>query len=238
MSRRALQATGTRPDIAARGLDRLEDRDLRFLVENFPKPAQGYEEMAAIFKSLPNTLESMLDAEHVHRKIFEGRGVLLEISPFLLFSVLLRRCIGGPRTATDRAVINYLANLLSLFVRTGRVYRPESGDSRGYEYFADLMAAAQQADERRSFLLHAHIGNYALYLTGLFPGWLEDRHRCKRRPLGPGYYADMGRMGFRDAASSRLAKAFELDDIFLRLALTFDRYRERLNVLAREYLFD
>lgn len=238
MSRTALPSTGTRPDIAARALDRLEDRDLRFLVESFPRPAQGYEEMAAIFRSLPSTLESMLDAEYVHRKIFESRGDLLEISPFLLFSVLLRRCIGGPRTATDRAVINYLANLLSLFVRTDRVYRPESGDRASYEYFTDLMAAAQHADERRSFLLRAHIGNYALYLTGLFPGWIEHRHRYKKRPLDARYYADMGRTGYRDAASSRLAKAFELDDIFLRLALMFDRYREWLNLLAREYLFD
>lgn len=238
MSRRGLQSNATRPDIAVRALDQLSDQDFRFLAENFPQPAHGYEEMAAIFKSLPTTLESMLDAEYVHRKIFESLGVLLEISPFLLFNVLLRRCIGSPRTATDRAVINYLANLLSLFVRTDRVYRPESGDSRSYEYFVDLMAEAQRADERRSFLLHAHVGNYALYLTGIFPNWLEDRHRHKKRPLNAGYYADMGRTGYRDAASSRLAKAYELDDIFLRLALMFDRYRERLNVLAREYLFE
>jgi hypothetical protein len=50
----------------------------------------------------------------VPRKIFENRQELLEISPFLLFSVLLRACIGGARTATDRAVVNYLANLLTL----------------------------------------------------------------------------------------------------------------------------
>jgi hypothetical protein len=50
-----------RPDIVARGLDRLTDRDLRFLVENFPQPAASYEDMARIFASLPTTLESMLD---------------------------------------------------------------------------------------------------------------------------------------------------------------------------------
>ena len=51
------------------------------------------------------------------------------------------------------------------------------------------------------------------------------------------YYADMGRIGYRDAASSKLARAYKLDDIFLRLALQFDHYRERLDVLARDYLF-
>ena len=226
-----------RPDIVARGLDRLTDKDLRFLVENFPQPAASYEDMARIFASLPTTLESALDAEYVYRRIVENRAELLDISPFLLFNVLLRRSIGGARTPTERAVINYLANLLSLFVRTERVYRPEAGDRRSYEYFVDLAAEAARADERRRFLLHAHIGNYALYLTGLFCDWLEYRHRYKRRPTDARYYADMGRAGYRDAASNRLAKVYELDDVFLRLALQFDHYRERLSVLAREYLF-
>lgn len=225
-----------RPDIVARGLDRLTDKDLRFLVENFPQPAASYEDMARIFASLPTTLESALDAEYVYRRIVENRE-LLDISPFLLFNVLLRRSIGGARTPTERAVVNYLANLLSLFVRTERVYRPEAGDRRSYEYFVDLAAEAARADERRRFLLHAHIGNYALYLTGLFCDWLEYRHRFKRRPVDARYYADMGRAGYRDAASNRLARVYKLDDVFLRLALQFDHYRERLSVLAREYLF-
>jgi hypothetical protein len=231
-------SNAVRPDIAARGLDRLTESDLRFVIENFPQPARSYAEMARIFASLPITLESMLSAEYVHRKIFEKRRELLDISPFLLFSVLLRRCIGGARTATDRAVINYLANLLSLFVRADRVYRPDVDEGRSYEYFADLAAEAEHADERRRFMLHAHIGNYALYLTGIFADWLEYRHRYQRRPVDARYYADMGRTGYRDAAANRLARAYELEDVFLRLALTFDHYRERLNVLAREYLFD
>jgi hypothetical protein len=226
-----------RPDIVARGLDWLTDKDLRFLVENFPQPAASYEDMARIFASLPTTLESMLDAEYVHRKIFESRRELLQISPFLLFNVLLRRCGSGAHTHTERAVVNYLANLLSLFVRTERVYRPEAGDSPSYEYFVDLAAEAARADERRRFLLHAHIGNYALYLTGIFRDALEYRHRYKRRPVDARYYADMGRVGYRDAASNRLARVYALDDVLLRLALQFDHYRERLNVLAREYLF-
>jgi hypothetical protein len=227
-----------RPDIAARGLERLTDRDLRFLVEHFPGPASSYEDMARLFASLPTTLESMLEAEYVQRKIFENRQELLEISPFFLFNVLLRACIDGARTPTDRAVVNYLANLLALFVRADRVFRPEEGDERSYEYLVELTAEAGRADERRRFLLHAHIGNYALYLTGIFRDALEYRARYKRRPLDARYYADMGRVGYRDAAASRHAKTYQLDDIFLRLALHFDHYRERLNVLAREYLFN
>jgi hypothetical protein len=61
------------PDIVAGRLERLTDNDLRFLVENFPEPAAGYEDIGRIFASLPTTLESALDAEYVYRKIFENR---------------------------------------------------------------------------------------------------------------------------------------------------------------------
>ena len=37
--------------------------------------------------------------------------------------------------------------------------------------------------------------------------------------------------------SIRLARVYKLDDVFLRLAFQFDHSRERLTVLAREYLF-
>jgi hypothetical protein len=225
------------PDIAVRGLERLTDRDLRFLVERFPAPAASYEEMARVLAELPSTLESLLDAEHVFRSIYENRRELLEISPFLLFNVLLRRCTGRARTPTERAVVNYLANLLSLFVRAERVWRPLPSEARAYEYLVDLAAEAARANEHRSFLLHAHIGNYALYLTGIFGDALRYRRRHKRRPLDPAYYADMGRIGYRDAASNRLARLYRLEDVFLRLALQFDYYRDRLNVLAREYIF-
>lgn len=226
-----------RPDFAARGLDRLTDRDLRFLAENFPQPVASYAEMARVFATLPSTLESMLDAEYLQRRIFENRRELLAISPFLLFNVLLRRCIDGARTPTDRAVINYLANLLALFVRLERVYRPDLDEGRSHEYFVDLAEEAARAGEPRRFIVQAHIGNYAIYLTGIFADWLEYRRRYRRRPVELRYYADMGRAGYRDAAASRLARAYRLEDVFLRLALRFDHYRERLNVLAREYLF-
>lgn len=72
-------------------------------------------------------------------------------------------------------------------------------------------------------------------MEGIFRDSLEYRHRYKRWPVGMCYYADMGRAGYGDAAANRLARVYKLEDL-LRLALQFDHYRERLSVLAREYL--
>jgi len=150
--------------------------------------------------------------------------------------VMLRQCIPGGRSPTDRKVIIYLANLLTIFVRTERLYRVQSGEAQEYQYLVDLLAEAAEADRRRKFMLHAHIGNYSLYLVGLFPKWLEHRHRFKKRPLKPSYYADVGRTNFQQAALHPLAAEYGLSETFLRLALMFDQYRESLNRLSSEYM--
>jgi hypothetical protein len=191
--------------------------------------------MARILASLPTTLG--VDARGRVRvsKIFENRRELLEISPFLLFNVLLRRCVGGARTQTERAVVNYMANLLSLFVRTRTGLLPRGQRPRELRVLR-RPGCGGRSGRRRRFLLQAHIGNYARYNGGDLPRLLEYRHRYKRRPVGMGYYADMGRAGYRDAAANRLARVYKLEDLFLRLALQFDHYRERLSVLVWEYL--
>ncbi len=225
-----------RPDFACNNLDPLQPRDLRFLIDHFPEPGKNYEEIATVLHEFPNTLDSLLDSDYVIVQILEQRDELLNISPFLLFNVLLRRALGRPRGQADRGVVNYLANLLALFVHTDRVHRIARDDGDSYQYLFDMAAAAAEADPRREFLLHSQIGNYALYLTGMFPGWIEYRHRYGRRPVNVEYYVDMGRAHFQHASTHRLAHEFGMEGIFFRLAVMFDCYRAGIRRMARDYL--
>lgn len=89
------------PDFARARLDHLESRDLKFLLENFPVPGRSYDEMVDIIHRLPTTLESLLYSDYVYRAIFDHRKLLLDISPFLLFSVLKTQPAGkGYRQGT------------------------------------------------------------------------------------------------------------------------------------------
>jgi len=225
-----------RPDFAHTDLRRLEDRDLRFVVENFPVPGRSYEEISQLIDSLPTTVESMLSSEYLYRTVCDQNRLLIDVSPFLLFSVLLRRCLADHRTRDDQRIINYMANLLSLFVHTDRLYRVQPGDAETREYIVDLIQEAQQANERRQFHIYSHIGNYSLFLTGLFPRWIEYRHRYGRRPVDVQYYVDFGRAYFQRASEHPMAKELGLDEVFLRLALLFDSYKAALNRMTREYL--
>lgn len=225
-----------RPDFAHTGLQSLADRDLKFLMDNFPRPGRSYEEIAQLIHRLPTTVESMLDSDFVFDKILDQRTLLLDVSPFLLFNVLLRRSHHAQRTDKERKVINYIANLLSLFIKTERLYRVQQHDKRSCEYLADMIEEADGADSRRQFLVYAHIGNYTLCLTGLFPQWIDYRRRYKRRPVDLGFYIDSGRAYYQRASTHPLAKEYQLSDVFFCLAVMFDHYRKTLNHMTKQYL--
>ena len=225
-----------RPDFACTDITRMADRDLQFLIENFPEPGRSYEEIASVIHRLPTTLESMLDSQFVFDKIMRDRTRYIRISPFLFFNVLLRHILSSRRTPIERSTINYLANLLTIFIRTDRVYRIQPHDRQTYEYLMDAIKETTEVDTKRQFLIAAHIGNYSLYLSGLFSKWLDHRHRFKRRPVDARYYAELGRTYYHRAATYPLANEYGLSDVFLHLALMFDHYRKVFNQLADRYL--
>ena len=224
------------PDFARTNLERLENRDLQFIIEHFPLPGRSYEEIAHLVHTLPTTLESLLNSDYLFREVCGETKLLLNISPFLLFSVLLRRNLRDHRAKPDRKIINYLANLLSLFIRADRLFRVEPHDRRDHKYLVDLISEGEAADPRRRFLIHSHIGNYALFISGLFPAWIEYRYRYQRRPINGQFYVDMGRTYFQRAATHPMARELGLDDVFLRLALLFEAYQRTLNEISSSYL--
>lgn len=225
-----------RPDFARTELQPLEDGDLRFLIDSFPEPATRYEEIARILDTLPNTLESMLTSDSVVQKVIYDREKLLRISPFLLFNVLLRQVLSDHRRPAERRVVNYLANLMALFVTTHRLYRVDATDDEAYAYLVDMIEKAVGADPRRRFLIHAHVGNYSLFMTGLFGAYFEERYKNGRRTVSSDYYADLGSASYSQASALPPAQEYQLTEIFVRLALTFDSYRHALGTLACDYM--
>ncbi len=224
------------PDFAHTDLSNLEYPDLRFILDIFPQHGQSYEEIARLLHTLPNTVESALSSEFLFRQIFDRQQEVLEISPFLFFSVLLRRSWHGRPSGIERKVVNYLANLLCLFIRTDRLYRVQSHDRHNHEYIVGLIEEAQNADSRRQFLIHSHIGNYAMFLTGIFPRWIEYRHRFKHRPVDINTYVGFGSGYYQQASKHALAKQYGLDGVFLRMSMQFDSYRSTLNNMAHRFL--
>ncbi len=216
------------PDFAQLGGLPFEEKDLRFLFEHFPVPGIDPAQAIEAVHARPTTLESLLESDYVFDAINDQKTVWLEVSPRLFFDVLLRRALPGRRHAQERQTIHYLANLLGLFARTERLYRVQSDEAQRFQYLVDLVQEAAQAGPERGFLVHSHIGNYALFLAGLCRDWIDARHRYKRRPVDLSYYCRMGRAYYDTASRHRMAETLGLREVFRDLAQRFDYYRDGL----------
>ncbi len=170
----------------------------------------------------------ILDNDSLLRAVLD-RPSCLPISTQFYFYLLVRHVFR--RAGIDeRVVADYVAALLAEFSRTERTRRAHPDKDVPLEYFVDMLAALQNADDIAGFHLRAHIGNYSLFLSGVFPDRI--RFRAERRGSPDiDYYEELGRSNYRVAKDHRLARKYNLADVFDILAERFRSTRRALNDL-------
>jgi hypothetical protein len=148
-------------------------------------------------------------------------------SASLFFYVLVRHALLA-EGLDDRQIADYCAAMLREFGVRRRANRIGEVDDQEHHYLIDILNDQAQARGDRHFRLSVHLGNYALWLTGLFP----DRIRARQvRRGGPRleYYETLGRRGFAEASEHRLAEWTGLDEILHTTADRFGLVRRALN---------
>ena len=135
----------------------------------------------------------------------------------------------------DRLLADYLAAIVVHFGVRDRSHRLAQSDDQIYAALVDLYNDVNDPDARRSFLVRTHLGNYALWLSGIFPDHVEQR-RWNRGGPHLGYYEEMGRRGFQLAAEHRLAEEHGLAPLYAAAADRFGLLRLALNSLS-DWLF-
>jgi hypothetical protein len=136
----------------------------------------------------------------------------------------------------DPRLCDYLGALLLEFGLRDRAYRTTQNDSEVRHYLVDLVADLQTARGRQAFWVYAHMGNYSLWLAGIFPDYITARNIRKGAP-GFRYYDEMGARGYRLAADHGLARELDLDDIYAQVAERFAPIRIALNRLSDRMFF-
>jgi hypothetical protein len=180
-----------------------------------------------------DTRDLILDDEALFHALLE-RGGCLRVTSHFYFYILVRQVFKRSGIA-DRAVADYVSELLAEFALAERARCVLPGQTQSLDYFFEMLSALQAADETTRFHLRAHIGNYSLFLSGVFPERI--RMRAERRGFPAlSYYVALGRTHFRAAGEHRLAQRYELADIFGTLSERFETTRLALNDIS-ERLF-
>jgi hypothetical protein len=179
-------------------------------------------------------LDALLDDPRLVRAFLQRGGTSRAPAP-LVFYLLVRHAL-LEREIADRRLADYTAALLLEFGNAGRAHEVRRGGGDSFRYLADVLAALEEARGEREFQLRVHLGNFALWLAGVFPDHIT--HRVQRRGAPPlSYYDEMGAIGFRTAAGTDLALRHGLGDLFLRFSDEFSNVRAALNTLSDALFF-
>src|SRR4051812_41184443 len=155
---------------------------------------------------------------------------------FPLFAyVLIRHALRG-MGEDDRGLADYVSAVLIHFGFRDRAWRVSEHDDEIYTALAQLCEDLDDPDARRSFLVRTHLGNYALWISGLFPDFIEQR-RWRRGGPDLEYYEEMGRRGFQLAADHRLAEEHGLSSLYASAAERFGTLRTALNTVSDSLFF-
>ena len=148
----------------------------------------------------------------------------------MLFRSLAERGLDQARLR-DRDILLYLADLLFEFTFIENMYRLGDAEDKRLEHLVDMLDQALETAMPDKKECYKHIGDYSLFMLGMFPEFLVRR----RSTLLPAYYADTGRIGYQTAG--RLESDGRYVMIFGKLADKFEHCVISLNCV-REYTSD
>lgn len=249
----------------------LPESDLSFLVRAVATQRSDHEHIKEIIRDKPDLIDIMLDDPKVMAKIREKQEILLQISPYLFFTILLRQVkrelqdstftlelletaeevpvFDSPevvRLLENKALLDYLAELLASFTRTySGVFFYRAGNRWYRRRFSDLdlddlLSLLELVEPENCFPIYKRLGDLSLFLTGIFPEATVrrpelhvSRHSRGRRLEE---YLEMGPQFYQKAATFPEAQRGQMRGVLELLSNNFAIARKPLNALAQKYM--
>ena len=205
--------------------------DFSFMVKALCRSARDEVSLVELLSD-PESLDQALDHEALVEAVLTSTDQL-SISQQFYFYVLTRH-IFMQNGLTDRMVADYVASLLWHFSSTPNMFQPQTAAERSFQYLSDILLALQKADASEAFMLRVHMGNYALFMAGIFHESVERR----RQRGGPdcSFYEGIGSASFAEVARHGAARRLSLNPIYEQLASEFRGVRKALNQFADQLI--
>ena len=193
------------------------------------------EEPTAIERRMADEgLDAVLDDPRLAAALLQMPAGAHASLPLFLY-VIIRHALRGAGE-DDRGIADYVTSMVVHFGAHGRANRIGLADDETYSTLVDLVDDVNDPDANRSFLVRTHLGNYSLWLSGLFPDHIEQR-RWRRGGPDLDYFEELGRQGFQLAADHRLSEQYGLTALFATAAERFGLLRSALNSVSDSLLF-
>jgi hypothetical protein len=220
------------PMIRANCRARFTAADFDFIVRTLARSQTDQVSLVDLLSDV-ETRDSVLDHPRLVDAILNHCGHL-RISSQFYFYVLARHVLqqGG---IGDRKLCDYVASLLETFSHASQLQISESIGERVEQYIHDILIALTRATPEQAFLLRAHIGNYSLFISGIFHPAVAGQRSMRGGP-DLEFYEQVGRTNYQLVASHATARRCELDDVFEGLADQFRDIRLALNQLSDRLL--
>jgi hypothetical protein len=217
--------------IQANCRDRLTAEDFKFVTRALASTLESQVSLVELLTDAP-ARDSVLDHPRLVDAILSNAGHL-SISSQFYFYVLARHVL-QQAGMTDRKLCDYVASLLETFSRANGMQSPLNREDRGRQYVSDMLIALTRATPEQAFLLRAHVGNYSLFISGIFHE--NTQRRSLRGAPGMNFYEQIGRTNYQLVASHSTARRCELSDVYEELAERFRDVRLALNQLSDQLL--
>ena len=241
-------------------LEMLTDADITYALRVTEAATGG--DLAGAVRTLrndPAVLAAMLEDPRLEPAILQDPQILLKVSPYFFFSILLRRSRRelrhrsftaewlAPRkrlpvfdaqriahTLDDTARVHYLAELLASFTSVGRAPADRKGSGPAGRAFHelnldDLRRLRRHAEAAERFALDRRLGDVALFLAGVFPDSAQGSMQLDE-------WEDESQTRYRSAARAPEARQCGLRETLDGLAADLHPARKALNFVADRFL--
>jgi hypothetical protein len=152
-----------------------------------------------------------------------------------LFSELLYKHLIRAAQLDDPQISDYIGDLLVNFTHVDNLYRLRNSKGRRLEDVAEMLIASNPLLEGRSFEyereVRKHIGDYTLFLTGLFPEYVAKLNRKPFRMDSLIDYLKAGKESYRVVAAFDQFEYRDVAPLFRKLSEKFELCVYGLNLI-------
>ena len=155
-----------------------------------------------------------------------------------LFTELVQRHLTEAAQVQDQQLAQYIAGLLVDFTHAENLYRIRNSQGKRLEDVGEMLLASNPLLDAPSFIyereVRKHIGDYTLFIAGLFPEHIARISRQKQRLDSLIDYLKAGKESYQVVASFDQFEFRDQSPLFRRLAERFELCVYGLNLVKQD----